>query len=149
MSLGSVWVVFFHSLWLRRWAYTVVGTIASHRPSEHLMSSDHLRPDRSVLALITGTAGLVLFLAESGFLFSITRSGTWVAWMFLLPPTVLGIVACGFGVAVAFFEWKGMVAGRVNPQSYTRVVLGGVYAGLVLLLHWIAIGYVVVVQLWF
>lgn len=113
------------------------------------MSPDDLRPDRGVLALITGTAGLVLFLAESGFLFSIARSGIWVAWVFLLPPMVLGIVACGFGVAAAFFEWKGIVAGRVNPQGYTRVVFGGVYAGLVLLLHWIAIGYVIVVQLWF
>jgi hypothetical protein len=52
-----------------------------------------------------------------------------------------GLFLCSVGAVIAFLDLRGINAGRVNPDGYTRTLVGGWLNGFTVLLYWCVIGY--------
>jgi hypothetical protein len=101
------------------------------------------RRDRGVWAQLAGTVALGL-LPFSAYFFTF-KGGLKVAsaeeWATAGTAYMAGMAVCVGGVIVAFLDLKGMQAGRVNPDRYTRTLVGGWMNGFTVLLYWCVIGY--------
>lgn len=95
--------------------------------------------------LIAGAATSLVCLVLAAFLtFMVVNSGPKASPKDMIPGSLIQAFGLGMAVAVILigrFDLKGIFVGRLNPDARSGTLIGMWAAGVLIVLHWVVIGY--------